>query len=393
MPQATSGSSSSARCSGSLTVAAIIFAVHEVLRRPRRRHHHRPDGHHGHTVTRPTPSRSTPSTRPGCWSRPSWCSSCRPASCSSRPGFARARETVNVLLECIVDTCLCGLLFWAFGFAFMFGAGNGWIGHTCFFLNNPPTTYPARPASRSWRSCCSSTPSPTPARRSPPAPWSVAPASSATSSTASACRASSTRSSATGSGVRAAGWPRGPTRTAVPRLRRFDGRALGRWLRRPWPVPSSSVPVSDGSSSETAVACSHRPRPDHRRRRWCDPLVRLVRLQPRLDAVSAIDFGGIGRVAANTTLAASAAGLSAMFVMYPDGQEVGPRHQRQRLPGRSGGHHLSLLLGQSRSEPICIGAGGRRGGDRRCRAARVARASTIRSVPGPSTACAASGAR
>ena len=33
------------------------------------------------------------------------------------------------------------LLFWAFGFAFMFGAGNGWIGHQFFFLNDAPTTY------------------------------------------------------------------------------------------------------------------------------------------------------------------------------------------------------------------------------------------------------------
>ena len=56
-------------------------------------------------------------------------------------GFARQRETVNVLMECIVDTCLCGLLFWAFGFAFMFGEGNGWIGHTHFFLNGAPRTY------------------------------------------------------------------------------------------------------------------------------------------------------------------------------------------------------------------------------------------------------------
>ena len=56
-------------------------------------------------------------------------------------GFARTRETVNVLLECIVDTCLCGILFWAVGFAFMFGTGNGWIGHSYFFLNNAPTTY------------------------------------------------------------------------------------------------------------------------------------------------------------------------------------------------------------------------------------------------------------
>jgi hypothetical protein len=44
-------------------------------------------------------------------------------------GFCRSRETVNVLMECIVDTCLCGLLFFAFGFSFMFGHGNGFIGH------------------------------------------------------------------------------------------------------------------------------------------------------------------------------------------------------------------------------------------------------------------------
>ena len=56
-------------------------------------------------------------------------------------GFARTREVVNVLLECIVDTSLCAILFFAFGFAFMFGDGNSWIGHTFFFLNNAPATY------------------------------------------------------------------------------------------------------------------------------------------------------------------------------------------------------------------------------------------------------------
>src|SRR5580698_8031834 len=35
-------------------------------------------------------------------------------------GFCRSRETVNVLMECIVDTCLCGILFYCWGFAFMF---------------------------------------------------------------------------------------------------------------------------------------------------------------------------------------------------------------------------------------------------------------------------------
>ena len=62
-------------------------------------------------------------------------------------GFCRSRETVNVLMECIVDTCLCGILFYAFGYAFMFGSGNGFIGsgdgttHTWFFLQNVPATY------------------------------------------------------------------------------------------------------------------------------------------------------------------------------------------------------------------------------------------------------------
>src|ERR1700761_5623724 len=49
-------------------------------------------------------------------------------------GFARKRETVNVLMECIFDTCLCGISFWAIGYAFMFSYGNGFIGYHWFFL-------------------------------------------------------------------------------------------------------------------------------------------------------------------------------------------------------------------------------------------------------------------
>src|SRR5512140_3789938 len=56
-------------------------------------------------------------------------------------GFCRSRETVNVLMECIVDTCLCGILFFAFGFSFMFSHGNGFIGMNWFFLNGAPATY------------------------------------------------------------------------------------------------------------------------------------------------------------------------------------------------------------------------------------------------------------
>src|SRR5579864_1834127 len=43
-------------------------------------------------------------------------------------GFCRSRETVNVLVECVFDTCLCGFLYYTWGYAFMFGGGNGFIG-------------------------------------------------------------------------------------------------------------------------------------------------------------------------------------------------------------------------------------------------------------------------
>jgi len=56
-------------------------------------------------------------------------------------GFCRSRETVNVLMECVVDTCLCGILFYAIGFAFMFSHGNGFIGYHWFFLQGAPDTY------------------------------------------------------------------------------------------------------------------------------------------------------------------------------------------------------------------------------------------------------------
>ena len=56
-------------------------------------------------------------------------------------GFCRSRETVNVLMECVVDTCLCGLLFYAWGFAFMFGSGTPFFGTEYFFLQGAPATY------------------------------------------------------------------------------------------------------------------------------------------------------------------------------------------------------------------------------------------------------------
>ena len=56
-------------------------------------------------------------------------------------GFARSREAVNILAEGIADTCICGITFWAWGFAFMFMAGTPFIGTSGFFLQGVPETY------------------------------------------------------------------------------------------------------------------------------------------------------------------------------------------------------------------------------------------------------------
>jgi Amt family ammonium transporter len=56
-------------------------------------------------------------------------------------GFARSREAVNILVEGIADTCICGILFWAWGFGFMFMPGTPLIGTSGFFLQGIPDTY------------------------------------------------------------------------------------------------------------------------------------------------------------------------------------------------------------------------------------------------------------
>ncbi len=51
--------------------------------------------------------------------------------CCLESGFVRAKNSINVALKNLVDFCIAGLLFWAFGFGMMFGAGEqGWIGLT-----------------------------------------------------------------------------------------------------------------------------------------------------------------------------------------------------------------------------------------------------------------------
>ena len=82
--------------------------------------------------------------------------------------------------------------------------------------------------------------------------------------------------------------------------------------------------------------------------------------------LSAMDLVGIGRVAANTTLAACAGGLTSIFYGYMKMQKVGRQLHNERIPGWTGGYHLSLLLGQpnriSAPRRYCRRVGHRGGG-------------------------------
>ena len=50
-------------------------------------------------------------------------------------GFTRSKNNINVAIKNLTDFGISVSLFWAFGFALMFGATyKGWIGHTGFFL-------------------------------------------------------------------------------------------------------------------------------------------------------------------------------------------------------------------------------------------------------------------
>jgi Amt family ammonium transporter len=60
-------------------------------------------------------------------------------------GFARAKNTVNILTKNFMDFCIGGLAYWAFGFAVMFGGsaiapgtelGNAVMGYSGFFLSS-----------------------------------------------------------------------------------------------------------------------------------------------------------------------------------------------------------------------------------------------------------------
>ena len=229
-------------------------------------------------------------------------------------GFARTRETVNVLLEGIVDTCLCGILFWAWGFAFMFGAGNGFIGHQYFFLQGDPRDLRehrgrlprllalpvrlrrhlqhdhlrrhgrphgvrGRPALQHWRQRVHLSRSSATGRG---APTGGSPPFTRSRSTTSPARRSSTRSAASS-----------PSPGAIAL-----GPRIGRKFKRDGGVPMPGHDMTIAAVGGVIL--------------WFG----WYGFNPG-STLSAMDAAGCGRVAANTTLAACGGGLSALAFMYP----------------------------------------------------------------------------
>ena len=62
-------------------------------------------------------------------------------------GFTRAKNAVNIMAKNLMDFAMGSVVYWAVGFAIMFGAGNVFFGHSGWFLHE---TSPDTFASLSW---------------------------------------------------------------------------------------------------------------------------------------------------------------------------------------------------------------------------------------------------
>ena len=62
--------------------------------------------------------------------------------CMLEAGLVRSKNTINVAIKNLLDFCIAGLCFWAFGFALMFGVSAfGWFGTDAWFFSTWPTTH------------------------------------------------------------------------------------------------------------------------------------------------------------------------------------------------------------------------------------------------------------
>lgn len=56
-------------------------------------------------------------------------------------GFCRQKNAVNILAKNLIVFAIASIVYWAIGYAFMYGEGNGFIGLQGFFFNNSSVPY------------------------------------------------------------------------------------------------------------------------------------------------------------------------------------------------------------------------------------------------------------
>jgi Amt family ammonium transporter len=276
-------------------------------------------------------------------------------------GFCRSRERVNVLMECVVDTCLCGILFYAWGFAFMFGAGTPLFGTRVLLPAGRPATYGSTGVAFL-------------------AFWLFQFAFADTCSTITS-GAMIGRTGFVGDLIYSLGvsgfiypiighWAWG--RTASSRRWAATGTSSRRSARASTTSPARrSCTRSAASSRSRARSRSAAPRTAFKRDGGGPMLPHDLTIatvggfilwfgwygfNPG-STLSAMDFEGIGRVAANTTLAACAAGCRRCSTL-PEDEDLGRELHRERLPRRPRRDHLPLLLGVADGRDLLGGIAG-----------------------------------
>ena len=257
-------------------------------------------------------------------------------------GFARSREAVNILVEGIADTCICGVTFWLWGFAFMFCSGTPWIGTTGFMLHGLPATYGTTgvPLLAYWVF-----------------QYAFADTCSTITSGAMIGRCDFIGDLLYSVGVTGfiypiiGHWAWGP-----------DG-----WLANKTPIPfhdfaGSTVVHTIGGTISLAGAIALGPRLGRVFKRdggqpmkphdliigatgRTDPVVRMVRIQSGQHTLRTRHAGYWPRVLQHHACRVLGRSYLAVLLILQDRRKMGSRAYRQRFPGRTGGNYLSLLLG------------------------------------------------
>jgi Amt family ammonium transporter len=65
-------------------------------------------------------------------------------------GLIRVKNITNILIKNILDFCIATIVYWAFGYGLMFGAGNLFIGSGFWFLSGIPATTYGVPTMAYW---------------------------------------------------------------------------------------------------------------------------------------------------------------------------------------------------------------------------------------------------